>query len=167
MWRRQARLNQRGHYEMEERCAGRAFVFGVASAALSAGVGVLILLAVRSDPPVWLRLLTAGVSIMASAITAVATSSKWSEKAAQHHATAAEYGKIRRKMEEMLVLPSEQEDVIRKSLSLIRERMDELPPSSPAIPKSVWSTISKELTPFSTSKDFHVNQPPPEITRGK
>jgi hypothetical protein len=129
---------------MEERCERLSFGFGVASALLSSIVGVLVLVAVKIDPPTWLRISTAGISIIVAAITTIATSAKWSDKAARHHAAGAEYGKMLRKIEEILVLP---EDDARKSVKALREKLDQIPGEAPPVLKRVWRGLPKELTP--------------------
>ena len=64
------RLNQRAHYRMAEKCSSLAFSVGVASAVVSGAVGVLILLAVRYDPPVWLRVTIGCLSILGAVVAA-------------------------------------------------------------------------------------------------
>lgn len=147
LWRHRVRLNSRAHYQMEERCERLSFSFGVASALLSAMVGVLVLVGVKIDPPIWLRILTASISIIVAAITAIATSAKWSDKAAKHHVAGAEYGKMLRKIEEILVLPPESEVDARKSVKALREKLDQIPVESPPVLRRVWRALPKELTP--------------------
>ena len=147
LWRHRVRNNQTAHYEMEERCDRWAFWFGVISAILSGAIGVLILVTAKYDPPTWLRILIGGISILASVITTVATSGRWGEKAAQHHATAAAYGAVLRRIEEAIVLPPKEEDATRNLLAELREQMDEIPTKAPPVPKKVWLTLPAELTP--------------------
>jgi hypothetical protein len=145
-WHHRARFNQRAHYEMEERCSRRASFSGTASAILSAIVGVLLLVAVRINPPPTLRIATASISIIVAAITAIATYAKWSEKAAQHHSAAAEYGKIFRKIEETIAVPPASDDLMLKSVKTIREKLDQIPGDAPPVPKRVWRKLSAHLT---------------------
>lgn len=147
LWRHRQRSNQRAHYQMAERSTTRSFWFGVASAIISGAVGFLILMAVRYDPPVWLLVTIGCLSIIGAVIAAVATSAKWSEKAAQHHAAGAAYGAVLRPIEEALVLPPQSDDAMRMLVQELRKEIDAIPIKAPPIPKRVWETLSPELTP--------------------
>lgn len=82
-----------------------------------------------------------------TAITTIGTSSKWSDEASQHHAAAVEYGKVFRKVEEILTCPSELNADPLKIIKVIREKMDRIPSEAPPIPPRVWRKLAKELTP--------------------
>lgn len=146
-WRHRQRLNQRAHYEMAVRSTRRSFSFGVASAIISGAVGLLILMAVRYDPPVWLRVTIGCLSIIGAVVAAVATSAKWSEKGAQHHAAGAAYGAVLRRIEEGLALPPQSDEAMRTLLQELRKEMDAIPTKAPHIPRRVWEGLPPELTP--------------------
>lgn len=146
-WRHRARLNQKAHYMMVHRAEARAFWFGVASAVISGVVGLLILITEKSEAPSWVRLTAGGVSILASVITAIATSGKWSEKAAQHQAAAAAYGNAHRKFEQALALPPSGESALNELVETLRIELEGIPMNAPAIPDSVWRRVPNELTP--------------------
>jgi hypothetical protein len=82
-----------------------------------------------------------------TAITTIVTSSKWSDEASQHHAAAVEYGKVFRKIEEILACPSELTADPLKIIKMIREKMDRIPNEAQPIPRRVWRKLPKELTP--------------------
>lgn len=147
LWRHRVRYNQQAHYEMAIRSESKARPSGIASAILSAIVTVLVLFAAKTQPSAWLTIATLIASIAVTAITTIATSAKWSEKASQHHAAAAEYGKILRKIEEVQACPTELETDAMRTLKAIREKMDRIPTEAPAIPKKIWRALPKELTP--------------------
>ena len=146
-WRHRARSNQKAHYEMAIRLDRRAWVAGALSAILSGTITVLVLFAAKTTPSTNLSIATVIVSIIVTAITTIATSSKWSDKASQHHGAAVEYGKIFRKIEEVLVCPSVLETDPAKTLETIREKMDQIPSEAPPIPRRIWKKLPKELTP--------------------
>ncbi len=147
LWRHRQRLNQRAHYLMAEKCSRLAFSFGVASAIVSGAVGILILMAVRYDPPVWLRVTIGCLSILGAVVAATATLAKWSEKAAQHHAAGVAYGAILRRLEEALVLLPTSDEAMKLMLDELRKDIDAIPTKAPHVPKKVWQTLPAELTP--------------------
>ncbi len=127
------------------------FWFGVASAVISGAVGILILAAVRYDPPVWLRVTIGCLSIFGAVVAAAATLAKWSEKAAQHHAAGAAYGAVLRRIEEALVLPPLSDELMRTLMQELRKDIDAIPTKAPTIPPKVWETLPPELTPSRSS----------------
>jgi hypothetical protein len=147
IWHRRVRLNQRAHYELEGRAEKKARLSGMASAVLSAAVTILVLLAAKTTPSAWLSIVTVGLSIAVTAITTITTSAKWSERASQHHAVAVEYGKIVRKIEELLACPDSLNPDARDTLKMLREKMDRIPGEAPPVPRKLWSALPKELTP--------------------
>ncbi len=152
LWRHRQRSNQRANYQMAERSASRSFWFGVASAVISGAVGFLILIAVRYDPPVWLRVTIGCLSIIGAVIAAVATSAKWSEKAAQYHGAGAAYGAVLRRIEEALALPPQSDDAMRVVVQELRKEIDAIPMKAPPIPRRMWETLPPELTPSKNSE---------------
>ena len=91
--------------------------------------------------------MTAGISILASVITTVATSAKWSEKASQHHSAGAAFGILHRRIEEALALPLQSDEATRALVEAIRVELDALPMKAPPIPDRVWKALPEELTP--------------------
>jgi cytochrome c-type biogenesis protein CcmH/NrfG len=131
-WRHRARLNQKAHYAMVHRAEKRAFWFGVVSATISGVVGLLILITEKAEAPPWVRLCAGGVSILASVITTIATSGKWSEKAAQHHAAGVAYGNVHRRFEQVLALPPSSETEMRAVIESLRTELEAIPMNAPS-----------------------------------
>jgi hypothetical protein len=146
-WRHRARSNQQAHYKMAIRLNRTAFTSGALSALLSASVTVLVLFAAKTQPTATLSIITLVISIVVTAITTISTSSKWSDRASEHHAAGVEYGKVFRKIEELLACPIEVEQDAAKALKAIREKLDRIPSEAPAIPPRIWKNLPRELTP--------------------
>jgi hypothetical protein len=136
---------------MDTKLTRTVWISGTLSALLSAAITVLVVFAAKS-PSTKLSIATVIASIVVTAFTAIATSSKWSERASQHHGAAVEYGKIFRKIEELLACPSDWQNEAPKTLKMIREKMDRIPAEAPAIPEKIWRRLPKEVTP-ETDKD--------------
>ena len=153
-WRRRSRLNQKAHYAMVHRAEFRAFWFGVTSAVISGVVGLLILFAEKTAAPAWVSLGAGAFSIVASVITAIATSGKWSEKAAQHHAAGAAYGNVHRKLESAVAMPPSSEEAMALLIEEIRKELEGIPMSAPSIPDSVWKRLPAELTPEISDREL-------------
>jgi hypothetical protein len=146
-WRHRARLNQKAHYAMAHRTARFAFWFGTGAAILSGVVGILILVAARSNPSPQLLITIAAVSIVSSVITTIATSAKWSDKASQHHSAGAAFGVVHRRIELALALPPQSNETARELTETLRAELDELPMKAPPIPDHIWRALPKDLTP--------------------
>jgi hypothetical protein len=146
-WRHRARLNQKAHYVMVHRAEFRVFWFGVTSAVISGVVGLLILITKETQASDLVRICAGGVSIFASVVTAIATSGKWSEKAAQHHAAAAAYGNVHRRFEQVLAVPPASEETLNALIDELRKDLEAIPMNAPPIPESVWKKLPDELTP--------------------
>ncbi len=87
------------------------------------------------------------MTILASVIAAIATSAKWSERAAQHHAAAAAYGDLHRRFEEALAIPPATDEGMRMLVEQLRAALTAVPMNAPPIPDSIWKAIPHELTP--------------------
>jgi hypothetical protein len=162
-WHHRVRLNQRGHYAMEERCDRRDYWYGVIPAILSGIIAILVLLAVSYNPPTALRIFTASLSIITAALATIRTYGKWSEKATQHHAAGAEYGKLLRKIEETLAAPPS-EDIMQRTIKRIREKLDLIPNEAPPVLDKVWKRLSPELTPSLEIKQLGAERNQGELT---
>jgi hypothetical protein len=147
-WRHRARSNQQAHYYMAIRLERTAWIAGAVSAILSATVTVLVVFAAKIQPSTKLSIATLIVSILVTTITTISASSKWSDKASQHHSAAVEYGKVFRKIEETLANLISSEADTQGILKLIREKLDRVPSEAPAIPPRIWKKLPKELTPL-------------------
>ena len=145
-WRYRARLNQKAHYAMVHRSERRAFWFGVVSALISGVVGILILITEKAQAPSWVPVCAGAASILASMITGIATSAKWSEKAAQHHAAAAAYGNVHRRFEQALALPPATDEAISTLIEELRIELEAIPLNAPPVPDAVWKRVPHELT---------------------
>lgn len=150
LWQHRVRYNQKAHYDMAIRSERKAQLSGRVSAILSAVVTVLVLFAAKTAPSGWLSTITLIISIAVTALTTIAASAKWSERASQHHGAATEYGKILRRIEEVLASPLDLETDEGGTLKLIREKIDRIPSEAPAIPQKIWHKLSKVLTPPGT-----------------
>ncbi|MHB1246159.1 MAG: SLATT domain-containing protein [Sulfuriferula sp.] len=146
-WRHRARLNQKAHYVMVHRAEFRVFWFGVTSAVISGVVGLLILITKETQASDWVHIGAGGISIFASVVTAIATSGKWSEKAAQHHAAAAAYGNVHRRFEQALAVPPVNEEALHALIEELRKELEAIPMNAPPIPASVWKKVPDEITP--------------------
>ena len=150
-------MNQKAHYAMVHRAEFRAFWFGVTSAVISGVVGLLILFAEKTATPAWVSLGAGAFSIIASVITAIATSGKWSEKAAQHHAAGAAYGNVHRKLESAVAMPPTTEEATALLVEELRKELQGIPMSAPSIPDSVWKRLPAELTPQVSDRELEEN----------
>jgi hypothetical protein len=146
-WREKARHNQVVHYAKADQLTTNSYRFSYSLAGLSALIGCLILLSIRIDVYEELKLWIGVFSIVAATLSGVHASLKLAERAGLHHAAAAKYGAARRHIEAVLALPPEPPEQATKTLAAIREVLDSIPSTAPAITRAFWFTTPKDLTP--------------------
>ena len=146
-WRKRARESQLAHYRCAASLAHRARIFGWASAIIAGTIGVIALLSVRYDLPMWARIGIGVASLLGSTLSAVSTVEKPAERATQHHNAGAAYGNEGRAIGLLLPISSTlADDELIKRAEEIKEGLDAIPPTAPTIGNRVWKKLS-ELTP--------------------
>jgi hypothetical protein len=76
--------------------------------------------------------------ILLGALSALQTFFRWGDLASKHRAAAAEYGALKREIDELLARHAAGADVLDEDVTRVRERMDTLSRDVPELPQSTW-----------------------------
>ncbi|MFT6599274.1 MAG: hypothetical protein ACJATD_000105 [Alloalcanivorax sp.] len=143
-WLRRARESQMTHYEMAEHLSGKGAALGVPVIVVNSIVSVSAFSSLTAEIiPNWSKLVVGFISIVAAIMVSLQTFFKYSERADNHRATAAEYGAIRRDLEMVYVNLSEKKE--KEDISIYRDRLDELSRKAMYVPPSVFEKVQKRL----------------------
>ena len=145
-WFRRVRESQRIHYECGTRCSHLGFKLGIPAIVFSTLVGTAVFASLNApDLPIWVKLATGTVSILAAVLTSLQTFLGYPEKADRHRVAGAEYGALRRELEMLKTLPPASEQEIRERLHDIKVRMDKIAKDAPEVPSKMKDKIDHEL----------------------
>jgi hypothetical protein len=138
-WLRNCLRAQIGNYEAAGLFTRRNYLLGVPAVLLSAAVGTSVFAALGSknvDPLI--QMAVGGISVLAAVLSALQTFFRWGELASKHRAAAAEYGAVKREIDELLARYAAGADVLDEDVTRVRERMDTLSRDVPELPESTW-----------------------------
>lgn len=143
-WRRNCLRSQVANYKAATLYSRNNYWLGIPTIVLAAVVGTSVFSTIGSNvDDVWGKIVVGGISLLASVLAALQTFLKWGELAAKHRSTGAEYGSIKRQLDQMLAmnerggLPEEPE------VTAIRSQMDTLARETPEVPEKIWSVVRK------------------------
>jgi hypothetical protein len=124
-------------------------ILGVPTVILTAvvGTGAFTSLIEAQVSPVW-RVFAGLLSILATVLAALQTFLNLPQRVASHRRSSAEFGSIRRDIEELQVkLEASSLDAAQANdaLSKIKERIEKAQAGSPDVPSSVWKQVSKDV----------------------
>ena len=144
-WRCEAGYVGRGHYKAADRAAKWHTVMGTLNALFSAGIvaGLLFSLERLDGEAVPFRMgaILAGLSLLASLLTALQSFIGFDQGARQHASAAAAYEELGRRLD--LAMSDGPVDV--ELLSCLREQMNELARTTPLIPHRAYLTGQDEI----------------------
>ncbi len=84
------------------------------------------------------------VSVLATVLAALQTFLKWGELAAKCRASGAEYGSIKRQIDQVIAASKNGGSITDDDVNDVREQMDTLARESPEIPERIWNRVRKE-----------------------
>jgi conflict system pore-forming effector with SLATT domain len=144
-WRQRAEDSQYTHYRCVQYYESRNKLLGGIVTGLSALVATSIFASLQQNVDfagsVAVRILVGMVSVSAAVLASLQTFSGFAERAEKHRTAGANYGSLQRKIQDVLEVPPQPNDSLRKE---IQEKFDDLAKQSPAIPKGVWNKVHKE-----------------------
>ncbi|MFC1979112.1 SLATT domain-containing protein [Chloroflexota bacterium] len=102
-WLTNARRSQQAHYDAANRCAGRNYWFGIPVVILYAIVGTSVFATINEqDLGLWVHILVGLVSVSTAVLASLQTFLHFGESASKHRACGAEYGSIKREIQQIL-----------------------------------------------------------------
>jgi hypothetical protein len=147
-WWARINLNQQAHYLAGLRFARMNLALGVPTVILTAGIGTSAFVSlIEAQPPTW-RVVAGLLSILATVLASLQTFLSLPQRVANHRNTSAEFGSIRRALEELQTkLEAHSLDVTLadEEVGKIKERIDKAEAGSPDVPKSVWERAYDEV----------------------
>lgn len=133
-WHDRAAAARSAHYLLATRMRKRNIGIGVPSVVFSAVVGTSLFATLsEADVPKSLRVAIGLVSLAAAVLAALQTFFGFSQRAERHVIAADWYSAVRRQLEEIIALPSEERDPPKDCLDSVRKEMSKIgqqPPRS-------------------------------------
>lgn len=140
-WWHRADINQHAHHQAGLRFDWLNRCLGVPTVILTTVVGTSAFVSLTENQvsPAW-RAAAGILSILAAALASLQTFLGFSERAANHRRASAEFGAIRREIEQL------QADVAGDDgpLTQVREHIDNVNAGSPDVPDSIYDRTVKE-----------------------
>lgn len=135
-WRTNCSRSQIANYKAGNLASQWNYLLGVPTVILSATVGTSVFAALGNKVDASVQIAVGAISVLAAALAALQTFLKFGERSQKFKSTAAEYGAVKRQIDQLLSNPNEINPSV---LDRVRERMDTLAKEGPEIPQRIWS----------------------------
>ena len=155
-WFRRTRESQRVHYECANHFNKLHLWMGIPTIVLSAAVGTAVFASLETSAWGMVRIIIGLVSIAAAVCASLQTFLGYSERADHHRSTASGYGSLRRSFEHLKTFPPTDLSALEQAFSKLKEEMDHLAASSPAVPTWLKARIDAELKSRDHKRVFHL-----------
>lgn len=130
-WLNGIRIEQISHARAAARYDSLHKVLGVTVTVLSVIIGTSVFSVLSSNKNPWVLQMVGGVSVLAAVLSGIQTFLNYSQRATDHQTAANKFGKLRRRVDELLQVSTTQAD-----LEAIRKDWDELEDKSPTVQQS-------------------------------
>ncbi len=150
-WLRNVKRAQDGHYAAAHSYSLLNLWIGIPAVILSTIIGTGIFSTLGNDIEIPWKVAAGIASVLSAVLIALQTFLKLPDKSARHVSAAAEYGALRRELQEAeLLLKQNKVDPISK-LRDLRKKLDELAKETPKIPKRIIDKLLIDIpvTPLS------------------
>jgi hypothetical protein len=148
-WLRNCLRAQIGNYEAAGLFTRRNYWLGVPAVLLSAAVGTSVFAALGKNVENYplIQMAVGAIAVLAAVLSALQTFFRWGDVASKHRAAAAEYGALKREIDELLARYAAGADVLDEDVTRVRERMDTLSRDVPELPESTWRKARASIRP--------------------
>ena len=144
-WLRRARESQHSQHEAGKYYRIVNYWFAVPVIVITTALGTAAFASIEktvsNSAKVWFGI----ASLVAAVLSALQTHFHFSERSETHKSIGARYGNIRREIEEVLAVPTEQRGDVQAVVSRIRERLDALGSEGPAVPSKIFNKTLRML----------------------
>jgi hypothetical protein len=144
-WKIRVRHSQHSHHEAGKFYKMLNYALSVPVVVLTAAIGTSAFASLQKQTSDTAKLWLGGLSMLAAVLTALQTHFQFGQRAEKHKALGAQYGNIRREIEEILVLPPQERGDRRKCLDEIRAKKDEIGGEGDVVPRWIWNRTLKML----------------------
>jgi hypothetical protein len=144
-WLKRLRESQFAHNEASKNFNRYRYFIGIPSAILSTIVGTSVFASLGKTVDPRMQIIVGLISVLAAVLSALQTILRYSERAELHRSSAANYGSLRRKIEEILV-QNKDDSELNSDISSIRQEIDNLAKDAPNFSDRIWGkAINKAL----------------------
>ena len=143
---------QRAHFVLDAHHTAAGFLdrrhywLGIPSIALSTLVGTAIFASLQANPGVIVQIIVGLASVSAAVLASLQTFLRFSERAEKHRVAGVRYGAIMRELEELLLVPPESVEELRRRIEDIRIRWDKLNEDTPLMLRNAWKDTEKRAS---------------------
>lgn len=139
-WLRRARESQLAHYTMADILSKRGRMLGIPVIILSSVVGTSAFISIATELiPNWSKILVGVVSIAIAILSSLQTFFGYSDRAEKHRNSAARFGSVRRKFEN--IFASREGGISEENVEDLRQELDHLAQESLNVPTSVFKLV--------------------------
>jgi hypothetical protein len=143
-WQKRARESQYSHNESAKYFENASYWLGVPVIVLSTVVGTTVFATLQKQVSLKIQIGLGTISVIAAILAGLQTFLRYSERAEKHRAVAAEYGAVRRQIEEIVALPLAFRGTPKDFLEQLRKKLDSLAQTAPSVPNRIWTrTLTK------------------------
>src|ERR1017187_1847898 len=140
-WHAGIRINVLAHYECSKLFERYHRLLGYPTVILSALAGTAFVSSLTDSSVWWARALACLLSLPVTVFASLQTFLRYAERAEKHKATATEFGKLRRELEQIMALIPIGDMVTAGEMESIRTKWGELSTHAPSIPNHVYTRM--------------------------
>jgi hypothetical protein len=143
-WHRRLRETQFCHYEATKPLAHANYWLGVPVVVLTTFVGTSVFATLEKRVEPRIMILIGMLSVGAAVLASLQTFLRLSERAEKHRTVAARAGSVRREIEQLLAIQSN-ETVTQEKLDRLREEIDKIAEDAPSVSDKTWARAKRLL----------------------
>jgi hypothetical protein len=144
-WHAGIRINVLAHYECSKIFERQHRTLGYPTVILSALAGTAFVSSLTDSNIWWARGIAILLSLAVTVFASLQTFLRYAERAEKHKAAAAEFGKLRRELEQLAAFVPEDGTVTAHEMQAIRVKWGELSTHAPAIPNYVYTRMFRKV----------------------
>ncbi len=154
-WLRNVKRSQKMNYDSALYYSRLNLFLGIPVAILATIIGTSVFATLESEVDTIWRIATGLLSILAAALSSLQTFLAFGDRAAKHRAAAAEYGIIKREIEQSLISLKVNANIgVDELLSPVRDKIDRLAREAPLPPKKIHERAETNMPPKPFSDYF-------------
>lgn len=140
-WHAGIRINVLSHYECSKVFENYHRLLGYPAVILSALAGTAFVSSLDGSSVRWERAIAILLSLAVTVLASLQTFLRYSERSEKHKKTATEFGKLRRELEQIIVLAPAIEAIPKTEIEAIRIKWGELSTHAPSIPNEIYTRM--------------------------
>jgi hypothetical protein len=144
-WLDRARVSQHSHHEAGKFCRRCNYLLNIPVLIITAFLGTAAFASLQGGTSVPTKIAFGSLSFAAAALTAVQTNLRLGDKSEEHKTLGARYGNVRRDIEMVLALPSEQREPPNVVLARIRSELDALSAEGDVVSIKIFERTKRAL----------------------